>query len=225
MTVLVEDDPSIRKLVEYALSSNSIPVVSFVSGEDAFSSLPDKVDLFLLDIMLPGMDGIEILHRIRKDDKLKNTPVIMLTDKDSEYDIAKGLDEGADDYISKPFGILELISRVKAAIRRSGISYDGDKAEDLECEGIKLDLSSHKLFINEEEVVLTNKEFALLEYFMTHKGIALSRDKLLTEVWGYSYVGETRTVDVHVRHLREKLGPSGKAIETVKGLGYRFDGE
>ena len=149
----------------------------------------------------------------------------MLTAKDSEYDIAKGLDEGADDYISKPFGILELISRVKAAIRRSGISYDGDKAEDLECEGIKLDLSSHKLFINEEEVVLTNKEFALLEYFMTHKGIALSRDKLLTEVWGYSYVGETRTVDVHVRHLREKLGPSGKAIETVKGLGYRFDGE
>ena len=225
MTVLVEDDPSIRKLVEYALSSNSIPVVSFVSGEDAFSSLPDKVDLFLLDIMLPGMDGIEILHRIRKDDKLKNTPVIMLTAKDSESDIAKGLDEGADDYISKPFGILELISRVKAAIRRSGISYDGDKAEDLECEGIKLDLSSHKLFINEEEVVLTNKEFALLEYFMTHKGIALSRDKLLTEVWGYSYVGETRTVDVHVRHLREKLGPSGKAIETVKGLGYRFDGE
>ena len=225
MTVLVEDDPSIRKLVEYALSSNSIPVVSFVSGEDAFSSLPDKVDLFLLDIMLPGMDGIEILHRIRKDDKLKNTPVIMLKAKDSEYDIAKGLDEGADDYISKPFGILELISRVKAAIRRSGISYDGDKAEDLECEGIKLDLSSHKLFINEEEVVLTNKEFALLEYFMTHKGIALSREKLLTEVWGYSYVGETRTVDVHVRHLREKLGPSGKAIETVKGLGYRFDGE
>ena len=184
MTVLVEDDPSIRKLVEYALSSNSIPVVSFASGEDAFSSLPDKVDLFLLDIMLPGMDGIEILHRIRKDDKLKNTPVIMLTAKDSEYDIAKGLDEGADDYISKPFGILELISRVKAAIRRSGISYDGDKAEDLECEGIKLDLSSHKLFINEEEVVLTNKEFALLEYFMTHKGIALSREKLLTEVWG-----------------------------------------
>ena len=225
MTVLVEDDPSIRKLVEYALSSNSIPVVSFASGEDAFASLPDKVDLFLLDIMLPGMDGIEILHRIRKDEKLRNTPVIMLTAKDSEYDIAKGLDEGADDYISTPFGILELISRVKAAIRRSGISYEREKNENLESAGIKLDLSSHKLFIDGKEVVLTSKEFALLEYFMTHKGVALSRDKLLTEVWGYSYVGETRTVDVHVRHLREKLGECGKAIETVKGLGYRFDGE
>ena len=213
MTVLVEDDPSIRKLVEYALSSNSIPVVSFASGEDAFASLPDKVDLFLLDIMLPGMDGIEILHRIRKDEKLRNTPVIMLTAKDSEYDIAKGLDEGADDYISKPFGILELISRVKAAIRRSGISYEREKNENLESAGIKLDLSSHKLFIDGKEVVLTSKE------------VALSRDKLLTEVWGYSYVGETRTVDVHVRHLREKLGECGKAIETVKGLGYRFDGE
>ena len=225
MTVLVEDDPSIRKLVEYALSSNSIPVVSFASGEDAFASLPDKVDLFLLDIMLPGIDGIEILHRIRKDEKLRNTPVIMLTAKDSEYDISKGLDEGADDYISKPFGILELISRVKAAIRRSGIFYESSKNENLEIAGIKLDLSSHKLFLDEEEVVLTSKEFALLEYFMTHKGVALSRDKLLTEVWGYSYVGETRTVDVHVRHLREKLGECGKAIETVKGLGYRFDGE
>ena len=225
MTVLIEDDPSIRKLVEYALSSNSIPVVSFGSGEEAFSSLPDKVDLFLLDIMLPGMDGIEILHRIRKDEKLRNTPVIRLTAKDSEYDIAKGLDEGADDYISKPFGILELISRVKAAIRRSGISYENEKSEYLESKGIKLDLSSHKLFLDEEEVILTSKEFALLEYFMTHNGMALSRDKLLTEVWGYSYVGETRTVDVHVRHLREKLGDYGKAIETVKGLGYRFDGE
>ena len=225
MTVLVEDDPSIRKLVEYALSSNSIPVVSFASGEDAFASLPDKVDLFLLDIMLPGMDGIEILHRIRKDEKLKNTPVIMLTAKDSEYDIAKGLDEGADDYISKPFGILELISRVKAAIRRSTISSGSDKDDNLDISGINLDLSSHKVFIKEEEIILTSKEFALLEYFMTHKGIALTREKLLTEVWGYSYVGETRTVDVHVRHLREKLGECGKAIETVKGLGYRFDGE
>ena len=225
MTVLVEDDSSIRKLVEYALSSNSIPVVSFPSGEEAFSSLPDKVDLFLLDIMLPGMDGIDILHRIRKDEKLKNTPVIMLTAKDSEYDIAKGLDEGADDYISKPFGILELISRVKAAIRRSTISSGSDKDDNLDISGINLDLSSHKVFIKEEEIILTSKEFALLEYFMTHKDIALTREKLLTEVWGYSYVGETRTVDVHVRHLREKLGECGKAIETVKGLGYRFDGE
>ena len=224
MTVLVEDDPSIRKLVEYALSSNSIPIVSFSSGEEAFASLPDKVDLFLLDIMLPGMDGIEILHRIRKDEVLKNTPVIMLTAKDSEYDIAKGLDEGADDYIPKPFGVLELISRVRAAIRRGGISLENVKSENLESGKIKLDLSSHKLFLEDEEVILTNKEFALLEYFMTHKGIALSRDKLLTEVWGYSYVGETRTVDVHVRHLREKLGDYGRAIETVKGLGYRFDG-
>ena len=225
MTVLVEDDPSIRKLVEYALSSNSIPVVSFVSGEDAFSSLPDKVDLFLLDIMLPGMDGIEILHRIRKDDKLKNTPVIMLTAKDSEYDIAKGLDEGADDYISKPFGILELISRVKAAIRRGRMNGEEKKKETLSSGDINMDVTSHRAYLGDREISLTQKEYALLEYFLTHKGIALSRDKLLTEVWGYNYVGETRTVDVHIRHLREKLGSEGDKIETVKGLGYRFSGE
>ena len=225
MTVLVEDDPSIRKLVEYALSSNSIPVVSFVSGEDAFSSLPDKVDLFLLDIMLPGMDGIEILHRIRKDDKLKNTPVIMLTAKDSEYDIAKGLDEGADDYISKPFGILELISRVKAAIRRGRMNGEEKKKETLSSGDIIMDVTSHRAYLGDREISLTQKEYALLEYFLTHKGIALSRDKLLTEVWGYNYVGETRTVDVHIRHLREKLGTEGDKIETVKGLGYRFSGE
>lgn len=225
MTVLIEDDPSIRKLVEYALSSSSIPVVSFSSGEEAFSSLPDNIELFLLDIMLPGMDGLDILSRIRKDEKLKNTPVIMLTAKDSEYDIAKGLDEGADDYIPKPFGILELISRVKAAIRRSGIVNGKDKPFSLKSGNVEINLSSHKAFLKGKEMVLTQKEFALLEYFLSHKGIALSREKLLVDVWGYSYVGETRTVDVHVRHLREKLGDEGDMIETVKGLGYRLGGE
>lgn len=225
MTVLIEDDPSIRKLVEYSLSSNGISIVSFPSGEEAFESDLKDAELFILDIMLPGMDGMEILSRIRKDPTLGRVPVIMLTAKDSEYDIAKGLDDGADDYIPKPFGILELISRVKAAIRRGRMNGEEKKKETLSSGDINMDVTSHRAYLGDREISLTQKEYALLEYFLTHKGIALSRDKLLTEVWGYNYVGETRTVDVHIRHLREKLGIEGDKIETVKGLGYRFSGE
>ncbi len=225
MTVLIEDDPSIRKLVEYSLSSNGISIVSFPSGEEAFESDLKDAELFILDIMLPGMDGMEILSRIRKDPTLGRVPVIMLTAKDSEYDIAKGLDDGADDYIPKPFGILELISRVKAAIRRGRMNGEEEKKETLSSGDINMDVTSHRAYLGDREISLTQKEYALLEYFLTHKGIALSRDKLLTEVWGYNYVGETRTVDVHIRHLREKLGSEGDKIETVKGLGYRFSGE
>lgn len=224
MTVLIEDDPSIRKLVEYSLSSNGISIVSFPSGEEAFESDLKDAELFILDIMLPGMDGMEILSRIRKDPTLGRVPVIMLTAKDSEYDIAKGLDDGADDYIPKPFGILELISRVKAAIRRGRMNGE-EKKETLSSGDINMDVTSHRAYLGDREISLTQKEYVLLEYFLTHKGIALSRDKLLTEVWGYNYVGETRTVDVHIRHLREKLGTEGDKIETVKGLGYRFSGE
>lgn len=225
MTVLIEDDPSIRKLVEYSLSSNGISIVSFPSGEEAFESDLKDAELFILDIMLPGMDGMEILSRIRKDPTLGRVPVIMLTAKGSEYDIAKGLDDGADDYIPKPFGILELISRVKAAIRRGRMNGEEKKKETLSSGDINMDVTSHRAYLGDREISLTQKEYALLEYFLTHKGIALSRDKLLTEVWGYNYVGETRTVDVHIRHLREKLGIEGDKIETVKGLGYRFSGE
>lgn len=225
MTVLIEDDPSIRKLVEYSLSSNGISIVSFPSGEEAFESDLKDAELFILDIMLPGMDGMEILSRIRKDPTLGRVPVIMLTAKDSEYDIAKGLDDGADDYIPKPFGILELISRVKAAIRRGRMNGEEKKKETLSSGDINMDVTSHRAYLGDREISLTQKEYALLEYFLTHKGIALSRDKLLTEVWGYNYVGETRTVDVHIRHLREKIGTEGDKIETVKGLGYRFSGE
>ena len=225
MTVLIEDDPSIRKLVEYSLSSSGISIVSFPSGEEAFESDLKDAELFILDIMLPGMDGMEILSRIRKDPTLRRVPVIMLTAKDSEYDIAKGLDDGADDYIPKPFGILELISRVKAAIRRGRMNGEEKKKETLSSGDINMDVTSHRAYLGDREISLTQKEYALLEYFLTHKGIALSRDKLLTEVWGYNYVGETRTVDVHIRHLREKLGSEGDKIETVKGLGYRFSGE
>lgn len=225
MTVLIEDDPSIRKLVEYSLSSNGISIVSFPSGEEAFESDLKDAELFILDIMLPGMDGMEILSRIRKDPTLGRVPVIMLTAKGSEYDIAKGLDDGADDYIPKPFGILELISRVKAAIRRGRMNGEEKKKETLSSGDINMDVTSHRAYLGDREISLTQKEYALLEYFLTHKGIALSREKLLTEVWGYNYVGETRTVDVHIRHLREKLGTEGDKIETVKGLGYRFSGE
>ena len=211
--------------MEYSLSSNGISIVSFPSGEEAFESDLKDAELFILDIMLPGMDGMEILSRIRKDPTLGRVPVIMLTAKGSEYDIAKGLDDGADDYIPKPFGILELISRVKAAIRRGRMNGEEKKKETLSSGDINMDVTSHRAYLGDREISLTQKEYALLEYFLTHKGIALSRDKLLTEVWGYNYVGETRTVDVHIRHLREKLGTEGDKIETVKGLGYRFSGE
>ena len=216
MTVLVEDDPSIRKLVEYALSSNSIPVVSFASGEDAFSSLPDKVDLFLLDIMLPGMDGIEILHRIRKDDKLKNTPVIMLTAKDSEYDRAKGLDEGADDYIRKPFSIMELITRVKAVLRRT----EPEIVKKIKMDNIVLDDERHEVTVNRNVIDLTFKEYELLKLLMQNAGIVMSRDVIMERVWDTGFEGETRTVDMHIKTLRKKLGESGNLIKTVRNVGY-----
>ena len=224
MIVLVEDDPSIRKLVEYALSSNGFSIVSFPSGEEAFSSLPEDVELFLLDIMLPGMDGMEILSRIRNNPSLSSLPVIMLTAKTGEYDIANGLDQGADDYIPKPFGVLELLSRIKACLRRSAMG-EVKKKKTLASGSIRVEEESHTAYLDGKEISMTQKEYALLEYFLLHQGVALSRETLLTEVWGYSYVGETRTVDVHIRHLREKLGESGNKIETVKGLGYRFSGD
>ncbi|MGN1163606.1 MAG: response regulator transcription factor [Candidatus Ornithospirochaeta sp.] len=224
MIVLVEDDPSIRKLVEYALSSNGFSVMSFSSGEEAFSSMPEDVDLFLLDIMLPGMDGLEILSRIRNNPTLSRIPVIMLTARSGEYDIAGGLDQGADDYIPKPFGVLELLSRIKACLRRSAMG-EVKKKKVLAAGNIRIDEDTHRAYLDDKELFMTQKEYALLEYFLLHQGIALSRETLLTEVWGYSYVGETRTVDVHIRHLREKLGESGNRIETVKGLGYRFSGD
>lgn len=222
MIVLVEDDLSIQKLVSYALEMNGFKVAVYSNGEDALASDNSSTELFLLDIMLPGLSGLEILDRIRKDKKLKEVPVILLTAKSTELDKVTGLDSGADDYITKPFGVLELISRVKALLRRTS----SDNKDDLISDGeLTINLKEHRVYLNNEVVDLTLKEFDLLEYLLRNKGRAIDRDLLLRDVWGYNYCGESRTIDVHVRHLREKLGPIGERIETVKGIGYRYSDE
>lgn len=222
MIYLVEDDPSIRKLVSYALQNAGFSVAAFSSGEEMERDGKEKAELYLLDIMLPGRSGLEILETIRSIPETRNIPVIMLTAKGTEYDRVVGLDSGADDYIAKPFGMMELIARIKAVLRRSG--QDKEK-KDLISGGISLSSLSHTVRAGGEKVELTLKEFSLLEMLMENEGIVLDRDRILTSVWGYSFDGENRTVDVHIRHLREKLGDYGKAIETVKGVGYRFSGE
>ena len=182
----------------------------------------EKPELILLDIMLPGEDGIQILKKIRAGYNTKNIPVILLTAKNTEFDKVTGLDNGADDYIAKPFGMMELISRVKAVLRRS--SGNISTSSTLKIGNVSIDTEKHQVFANGEEVMLTYKEFELLRYLFENKTVVITRDRLLDQVWGYEYGGETRTVDVHVRTLRQKLGESGNIIETVRGVGYRVGG-
>ena len=220
MIVLIEDDASIQKLVKYALEMNGYTVAVFGSWEEFEKGKVDKAELFILDIMLPGLSGLEILGRLKDDRKFASVPVMFLTAKSTELDKVTGLDSGADDYLTKPFGILELISRVKALIRRS---QTGVKNEDILSAGdIRMNRGEHRVYYRDNPVELTLKEYELLEYLLLNKGLAVKRETLLGEVWGYEYFGESRTVDVHIRHLREKLDPDGDIIETVKGLGYRI---
>ena len=223
MIYLVEDDPSIRKLVSYALETSGYAVDSSESGEEMWKKLETvKPELFLLDIMLPGQSGLDILSQIRSDPSLRDIPAIMLTAKGTEYDKVLGLDSGADDYIAKPFGMMELLARIKAVLRR----YEHPKDRmDISYGKIVISPASHTVRINGEKVELTLKEFNLLLYLMENEGIVLDRDSILNTVWGYSFDGENRTVDVHIRHLREKLRDEGQRIETVKGVGYKFRGK
>ena len=222
MIYLVEDDPSIRKLVSYALSNNGFEVQSFENGEDMCMLLSSiKPELFLLDIMLPGLSGLEILAKLKSESAWREIPVIMLTAKSTEYDKVLGLDSGADDYIPKPFGMMELLSRIRAVLRR--YEHPKDK-NDVSYGRIVISPSSHTVKVDGKKIELTLKEFNLLLYLMENEGIVLDRDSILNTVWGYSFDGENRTVDVHIRHLREKLGDEGQRIETVKGVGYRFRG-
>ena len=222
MIYLVEDDPSIRKLVSYAIKGAGYEVEPFESGEDMEARAgKEKPELFLLDIMLPGKSGLELLSEIRSDVVLRDVPVIMLTAKGTEYDKVLGLDSGADDYIAKPFGMMELLSRIKAVLRRAERQR---QRNELAFGGISISPSSHTVRVNGAKAELTLKEFNLLLYLMENEGIVLDRDSILNTVWGYSFDGENRTVDVHIRHLREKLGDEGQRIETVKGVGYRFRG-
>lgn len=223
MIFCVEDDDNIRELVIYTLETTGLEARGFADGTAFMEALAfDTLELVLLDIMLPGEDGLEILKKLKNSSKTKDIPVIMVTAKGSEYDKVVGLDSGADDYVTKPFGMMELISRIKAVLRRSGKQQDKTK---LSVGGISLDTKKHEVKVDGEQVVLTLKEFELLEKLMRNQGIVLTRDQLLTEIWGYDFDGETRTVDVHIRTLRQKLGEQGSLVKTVRGVGYRIGGE
>lgn len=219
MIYCVEDDDNIRELVIYTLETTGLKARGFAEGSAFMEALAfDTPELILLDIMLPGDDGLELLKKLKSSAKTKNIPVIMVTAKGSEYDKVVGLDSGADDYVTKPFGMMELVSRIKAVLRRSGKIED---RIDTEISGVCVDVKKHQVTVDGKEVSLTLKEFELLEKLMRNQGIVLTRDQLLTEIWGYDFDGETRTVDVHIRTLRQKLGDKGEIIQTVRGVGYR----
>lgn len=216
--VIIEDDQDIRELVLYTLKSNGLFGLGFESGQDFFDAnlKADDVDCFLLDVMLPGDDGLEILRKLRKDNDYKDHPIIMLTAKDSEMDKVKALDLGADDYVVKPFGVLELMSRIQARLRRT------KKVNELEFYGITLNIDKHEVRVDNKKIELTNKEFDLLEYLMRNPNRVLSREALLETVWGYDFEGESRTLDIHVSTLRKNLESSSKYLQTVRGLGYKL---
>ena len=250
MIYCVEDDDNIRELVIYTLETTGLKARGFADGSAFMEALAfDTPELILLDIMLPGDDGLELLKKLKSSPKTKGIPVIMVTAKGSEYDKVVGLDSGADDYVTKPFGMMELVSRIKAVLRRSGkvedrmdmetagVHMDVKKHEvvlrrsgkvedrmDMETAGVHMDVKKHEVTVDGKEISLTLKEFELLEKLMRNQGIVLTRDQLLTEIWGYDFDGETRTVDVHIRTLRQKLGEKGEIIQTVRGVGYRVGG-
>ena len=222
MIYCVEDDDNIRELVIYTLETTGLKARGFADGSAFMEALAfDTPELILLDIMLPGDDGLEPLKKLKSSPKTKGIPVIMVTAKGSEYDKVVGLDSGADDYVTKPFGMMELVSRIKAVLRRSGKVED---RMDMETSGVHIDVKKHQVTVDGKEISLTLKEFELLEKLMRNQGIVLTRDQLLTEIWGYDFDGETRTVDVHIRTLRQKLGEKGEIIQTVRGVGYRVGG-
>jgi len=217
---VVEDDESIREIVVYALHSAGFEAFGYETGEELLAALDAGLpSLILLDIMLPEVDGLTILKRLRSMQKAKNLPVIMLTAKNSEYDKVKGLDMGADDYISKPFGVMELIARVNAVLRRGGSTEAGEK---LTVSGLSLDHARREVRVDGESITLTFKEYELLHCLMLNNGIVLSRDKIIETVWGYDFEGESRTIDMHIKTLRQKLGSSGKLIKTVRNVGYKL---
>ena len=216
---LLEDDESIRKFVIYALNQTGFDAVGFEKPSEFFEALKQNTpDIVLLDVMLPEQDGISVLKTLKSNSKTEKIPVIMLTAKSTEYDKVLGLDSGADDYIAKPFGTMELISRIKALLRRTApVSLKEYRISEL-C----VVPSKHSVTVSGEEIVLTVKEFEMLKMLLENRGSVLTRDTLLQKIWGYDYDGESRTVDVHIKTLRTKLKESGNLIETVRGVGYKI---
>lgn len=219
----VEDDASIRDIEVYALSSAGFEARGFEDGSSFYAAITgekDKPQLIVLDVMLPGIDGIELLRRIRANAALKQIPIVMATAKGSEYDRIQGLDLGADYYLTKPFGVMELISCVKAVLRRCGAE---DEKGTLNACGISMNTLEHTVSADGERITLTYKEYELLKLFLSHMGTAFTREQLMERVWGTDYMGETRTIDMHIRTLRQKLGKCGESIKTVRNVGYRME--
>ena len=219
----VEDDASIRDIEVYALNSAGFEARGFGDGSSFYAAITgekEKPQLIVLDVMLPGIDGIELLRRIRANAALKQIPIVMATAKGSEYDRIQGLDLGADYYLTKPFGVMELISCVKAVLRRCGAE---DEKSTLNACGISMNTLEHTVSADGERITLTYKEYELLKLFLSHMGTAFTREQLMEQVWGTDYMGETRTIDMHIRTLRQKLGKCGESIKTVRNVGYRME--
>ena len=219
----VEDDASIRDIEVYALQSTGYEAKGFEDGTSFLKEVKNqKPELVVLDVMLPGIDGITLLQKLKEDPETREIPVVMATAKGAEYDKIQGLDLGADYYLTKPFGVMEFVSCVKAVLRRC---QPRQVEHLLKTGGLIVNIDEHTVTIDGERITLTYKEFELLRLFLSHPGMAFTRDQLFNEVWGMDYCGDTRTVDMHIRTLRQKLGPAGAYIETVRGYGYKISGE
>ncbi len=224
MIFIVEDDENIREMEGYALKNSGYEVMGFADGAAMMEMLENVTPkLILLDIMLPGDDGLTLLRTLRANDRTAKIPIMMVTAKTTELDKVRGLDMGADDYLAKPFGIMELVSRVKALLRRSGdtVTSAGDK-KCYEFGSVKMEDSSRRVTVNGEDIDLTYKEYELLKFLLVNQNIVMSRDRILSEVWGFDYEGESRTVDMHIKTLRQKLGEAGGIIKTVRSVGYKI---
>ncbi len=221
MIHVVEDDAGVRELELYALRQAGFEAEGFAEPSAFRQALQKTIpQLVLLDVMLPEEDGVSLLRFIRREAHLHKVPVILVTARDAEVDKVRGLDEGADDYLTKPFGVMELLARVRALLRRSS---DAATEDIIRSDDIELDRARHRVFADGTPVILTNMEFQLLDYLLTHAGTVITREKLLDRVWGTVYAGDTRTVDVHIRSLRQKLGSSGSHIVTIRSVGYKLE--
>jgi two-component system alkaline phosphatase synthesis response regulator PhoP len=222
--LIVDDEDHIRELIKFNLENNGYKIIEAADGVEALKlAKKETPELILLDVMLPGMDGYDVCKEIRKNNEISNTPIIMITAKGEELDKILGLELGADDYITKPFSVRELLARTKAVLRRTR-TQQIDKVYKIG--NITIDFEKHEILKNEEKIDLTLKEFELFEVLIKNKGRVMTRDFLLDKIWGYEYIGETRTVDVHIRHLRKKIeddDKNPKFIETIRGVGYRFN--
>ena len=220
MIYCVEDEKNIRELLVYTLEMTGFSAKGLADGAELWAEMKKEIpELILLDLMLPMEDGYQILKKLKKSSSFREIPVIIVTAKETEFDKVRGLEGGADDYITKPFGMMEFIARVKAVLRRSSKPQE-EKV--LECGGLQIYAGKHEVRFRDTKIDLTRKEFKMLQYLMENKGIVMTRDQILNHIWGYDFDGETRTVDVHVRTLRQKLGEGGNIIETVRGVGYRI---